>query len=85
MTISPNNGNNNYAAALKDIADAANEVNKWSAFAPFLLSDSPNELNFSLIDIFSIAHLQPCEKEMHLQQKQKRSDKSSCEILLRDL
>ena len=49
MTISPNNGNNNYAAALKDIADAANEVNKWSEFEPFLLSDSHNEVNFAII------------------------------------
>ena len=53
--MNPNNGNNNTAVAIKAISDAATEAHEWSAFVSFLLSDSPNELNFAIIDMFSMA------------------------------
>ena len=40
---------------IKAITDAANEAHEWSDFVPFLLSDSTNELNFALLDMFSLA------------------------------
>ena len=62
--MNPNNGNNSPVVAIKSITDAGNEAHKWSAFVPFLLSDSPNELNFTLIDMFSMVCMQPYEKEL---------------------
>ena len=62
--MNPNNGNNNTAVAIKAISDAATEAHEWSAFVSFLLSDSPNEIHFSLIDLFSMVCMQPYEKEL---------------------
>ena len=77
VIMNPNNGNNNPVVATKAISDAANEAPKWSAFVTFLLSDSLNELNFSLIDTFFMVHMQHYEKETCFQPKHKPSDKSS--------
>ena len=82
--MNPNNDNSNPTAAMKTITDATNEANEWSAFVPFLLRDCPNKINFVLISMFSMAHLQPCEKELCFKQKHKPSDKSSWKTLLRD-
>ena len=73
--MNPNNGNNNHDVAIKAIIDAVNEAHEWSAFVPFFLSDSPNELNFALIDIFSMVCMQPYEKELYFQPKHKQSEK----------
>ena len=75
--MNPNNDNNNPAVVTKTITDAVNEAHEWSAFVPFLFSDSPNELNVALIDTFSMVCVQPYEKDLHFQLKCKLSDESS--------
>ena len=75
--MNPNNGNsNNHAATIKALTNASNEANTWSAFVPYLLSDNHNEINVTLIGIFSMVRLQTCKKELCFETKCKPSEKT---------
>ena len=78
-------GNDDRDVALKASTNAANEANKWTDFVPFMLSNTHNDAKFKLIDMFSMVHLPPREKESHFHPKCKRSDESAWKTLLKDL
>ena len=83
--MNQHNGNDNHDVALKVISDAVNESNEWTDVVPFILSNSPNDVNVRQIDMFSNGHLQPYSKELHFYPKYKPSDESVWKTLLKDL
>ena len=53
---STNHHNNDRNLAMQAVSNAVNAANAWKAHVPFLLSDSPESKNYSMIDIFSMVN-----------------------------
>ena len=51
----------------------------------FVIINYPNDVNFSLIDMLHMAHLQTYSKELHFYPKFKPPDESAWKTLLKDL
>ena len=76
---------NNRNHSSKSIARAVDEANEWTAHVPFLLSKSPIDPNYALIDVFSMVNMGKHEKILHFHNKCKPSDESSRAMFKRDL